>query len=55
MAFVYCLLSYFSDSADKEHSYLVEIPVKRSIFEFQIIQKRRSKIITIKKICYFLE
>ena len=32
MVFIYCLLSFFSDAEDSEHSYLVEIPVKRSIF-----------------------
>ena len=48
MVFIYCLLSFFSDAADNEHSQLVEIPVERSIFECNI-QKKRSKIITIKK------
>ena len=33
--FIY-LLSFFSDAADNEHSYLVEIPIKRSIFECNI-------------------
>ena len=35
----------FSDTADNEHSYLVEIPVERSIFECNI-QKSvpRSKL-----------
>ena len=32
MVFIYCLLSFSSDAADNEHSYLVEIPVERSIF-----------------------
>ena len=27
---------FFSDAADNEHSYLVEIPVERSIFECNI-------------------
>ena len=34
MVFIYCLLSFFSDAADNEHRYLVEIPVERSIFEY---------------------
>ena len=29
----------FSDAADNEHSYLVEIPVERSIFECDIKKK----------------
>ena len=29
----------FSDAADSEHSYLVEIPVERSIFESNITKK----------------
>ena len=50
---IYCLLScvmvsiYCSDVADNEHSYLLEIPVERSIFECYI--KKRFKIILIKK------
>ena len=36
MVFIYCVLSFFSDAADNEHSYLVEIPIKRSIFECNI-------------------
>ena len=45
MVFIYCVLSFFSDAADNEHSYLVEIPVERSIFECNI-QKSvpRSKL-----------
>ena len=34
MVFIYCLLSFFSDAVDNEHRYLVEIPVERSIFEY---------------------
>ena len=37
MVFIYCLLSFFSDTADNEHSYLVEIPVERSIFELRFV------------------
>ena len=48
MVSIYCLQSFFSDAADNKHSYLVEIPVERSIFECNI-QKKRSKIIEIKK------
>ena len=48
MVSIYCLQSFFSDAADNKHSYLVEIPVERSIFEYNI-QKKHSKIITIKK------
>ena len=48
MVSIYCLQSFFSDAADNEHSYLVDIPVERSIFEYNI-QKKHSKIITIKK------
>ena len=36
MVFILCLLSFFSGAADNEHSYLVEIPVERSIFECNI-------------------
>ena len=36
MVFIYCLLSPFSNAADKKHSYLVEIPLERSIFECNI-------------------
>ena len=36
MVFIYCVLSFFSDAADNEHSYLVEIPVERSMFECNI-------------------
>ena len=32
MVFIYYLLSFFSDAADNEQSYLVEIPVGHSIF-----------------------
>ena len=35
MVFIYCLLSFFRDAADNDHSYLVEIPVERSIFELR--------------------
>ena len=38
MVSICCLLS-FSDAADSEHSYLVEIPVERSIFESNITKK----------------
>ena len=31
-------VSFFSDAADNEHSYLVEIPVERSIFECNILK-----------------
>ena len=34
MAFIYCL-SFFSDAADNEHSYLVEIPVEFSSVKFK--------------------
>ena len=34
--FIY-LLSFFSNAADNEHSYLVEIPVERSIFELRFV------------------
>ena len=37
MVFIYCVLSFFSDAADNEHSYLVEIPVERSIFELRFV------------------
>ena len=38
MVFIYCLLSIFSDAAYSyhEHSYLVEIAVECSIFEYSI-------------------
>ena len=28
MVFIYCLLSFFIDAADNEHTYLVEIPIE---------------------------
>ena len=49
MVFIYCLLSFFSDAAYSEHSYLVEIVVERSIFQCNKRSKKCSKIITIKK------
>ena len=36
MISIYCLLSFFSDAADNEHSELVEIPVERSVLECNI-------------------
>ena len=36
MIFINCLLSFFSDAAYSEHSYLAEIVVERSIFECNI-------------------
>ena len=52
MVFIYCLLSFFSDTADNEHSYLVEIPVERSMFECNI-QKIVSRSLQLKNIVIF--
>ena len=49
MVFIYCVLSFFSDAADNEHSYLVEIPVERSIFECNI-QKSVPRLLQLKNI-----
>ena len=54
MVSIYCLLSFFSDAADNEHSYLVEIPVDRSIFECNI-QKSIPRSLQLKILCYFQE
>ena len=45
---------FFSDASDNEHCWLVEIKIKHSTFECDF-QKKRSKIITIKKIRCFEE
>ena len=42
----------FSDTADNEHSYLVEIPVERSMFEFNI-QKIVPRSLQLKNIVIF--
>ena len=52
MVIVYCLLSFFSDAADNEHSYLVEIPVERSIFECNI-QESVPRSLQLKNIVIF--
>ena len=52
MVFIYCVLSFFSDAADNEHSYLVEIPVERSIFECNI-QKSVLRSLQLKNIVIF--
>ena len=52
MVFILCLLSFFSGAADNEHSYLVEIPVERSIFECNI-QKSVPRSLQLKKYVIF--
>ena len=52
MVSIYCLPSFFSDAADNEHSYLVEIPVERSIFECNI-QKSVPRSLQLKKYVIF--
>ena len=42
----------FSDTADNEHSYLVEIPVERSIFECNI-QESVPRSLQLKNIVIF--
>ena len=54
MVFIYCLLFFFSDAADNEHSYLVEIPVEHSVFECNI-QKSVPRSLQLKKLCYLQE
>ena len=51
MVIVYCLLSFFSDAADNEHSYLVEIPVERSIFECDHYNKKNAILSSRIEIC----
>ena len=41
MVFVYGLLSFFSDAADNEHSWVVESPVENLTFECNIQKNRR--------------
>ena len=52
MVSIYFLKSFFSDAADNEHSYLVEIPVERSIFECNI-QKSVRRSLQLKNIVIF--
>ena len=53
MVSIYYLLSFFlSNAADKEHSQLAEIPVKRSIFECNI-QKSVPRSLQLKNIVIF--
>ena len=40
---------FFSDAADNEHSYLVEIPVEHSVFECNI-QKSVPRSLRLKKL-----
>ena len=54
MVFIYCLLSYFSDAAYSEHSYLVEIVVERTIFECNI-HKSVPRSLQLKNIWYLQE
>ena len=51
MVFIYCLLSFCSDATDNEHSYLVEIPVERSIFECNI-QKSVTRSLHLKNVIF---
>ena len=52
MSIIYCLLSIFSDVADNEHSYFVEIPVERSTFECNI-QESVPRSLQLKNIVIF--
>ena len=52
MVSIYCLPSFFSNAADNEHSKVVEIPVKRSIFECYI-QKSVPRSLQLKNIVIF--
>ena len=51
MVVIYCLLSFCSDATDNEHSYLVEIPVERSIFECNI-QKSVTRSLHLKNVIF---
>ena len=51
---VYCLLSFFSDVAYSEYSYLVEIVVEDLIFEYNI-QESVPGSLHLKKHCYLQE
>ena len=50
--FLFIAYYFFSDAADKKHSYLVEIPVKRSIFEC-IIKKSVPRSLQLRNIVIF--
>ena len=49
MVFIYYLLSFFSDAADNEQSYVVGIPVGHSIFECNI-QKSVPRLLQLQNI-----